>query len=635
MANDVSRQRDDSPTFSSLTDALKRSFDSLGTRSLLLFGGKGGVGKTTISALASIHFSRSRPVILFTSDPASNLRDLLGDGNHSPALRIEHLDARALYETYLETNLQSFLELADRGTYLDREEVQRLLELSLPGIDELMAWMRVGDLVTANPGSLVIVDTAPTGHTLRMLSSSGHFERFGRALEAMQDKHRELVEQLTRRRMRDAIDEFVESFRSDAAARAGLMSDPTRTAFVAVTLAEPWVVAQTIRLMSELRESGMDVPLVVLNQAVHDCDCARCELRLKNERAAIDSLAPTDLAAAPRSCTPLDSTSRLEAWLDGQSGNADAATAPNSSAVPQLLTIAASRRVIFFAGKGGVGKTTSASSVALQLAAANPKGSYRLVSVDPAHSVADVFSQEKPPGNLVVEMIDTKEEWERLRANIGHEIERAIERLTSSGLSLSHDTNVMNRLIEIAPPGADELFAIIRLHELLFDDRHDLVIIDTAPTGHFLRLIDLPDTAGEWVREFMRIILRYRDLVPPSSLGEQLLRASRGLTRVHALLRTDECGVVVVMRPERLVAKETHRLIGEMRKREIPIQGVIANYVTPDSECPCDQLRRQFQMEILSSFDELAVIVEQQAGPVTSLAELETLIPLTRRQRAS
>lgn len=627
MANDVSGKRDDSPTFSSLTDALKRSFDSLSERSLLMFGGKGGVGKTTISALAAIHFSRSRPVILFTSDPASNLSDLLGCGVGSESLRIEQLDAEALYEKYLEKNLQSFLELADRGTYLDREEVQRLLELSLPGIDELMAWMHVGDLVRANPDSLIIVDTAPTGHTLRMLSSSGHFERFGRALEAMQDKHRELVEQLTRRRLRDAIDEFVEAFRDDAESRAALMSDRTKTAFVPVMLAEPWVVAQTIRLISELSQSGMDVPLAILNQTAHDCDCSRCSERLAEERAAYESLAPTPVAAAPRSSTPLDSTERLERWLDGTIEPAVMPVTGEPDARP--LAIDPARRVLFFAGKGGVGKTTSASSIALQLATANPAGSYRLISVDPAHSVADVFSSEKPPANLVVEKIDTRREWELLRANLGHEIERAIDRLTSSGLSLSHDTNVMNRLIEIAPPGADELFAIIRLHELLFDEQHEMVIVDTAPTGHFLRLIDLPDTAGEWVREFMRIILRYRELIPPSSLGEQLLRASRGLTRVHSLLRTPECGVVVVMRPERLVAEETHRLIDELRAREIPIQGVIANYVMPDSNCPCDQVRRAFQSDILGSFDESVVIVEQQREPVTGLAELRNLIPLS------
>ncbi len=628
MANDVSPVGSDSSAFSSLTDALKRSLDSLETRSLILFGGKGGVGKTTISALAAIHFSSRRPVILFTSDPASNLGDLLEEGIGSGSLRIEQLDAAALYEKYLGRNLESFLELADRGTYLDRDEVQRLLELSLPGIDELMAWMHAGDLVNANPDALIIVDTAPTGHTLRMLSSSGHFERFGRALEAMQDKHRELVEQLTRRRMRDAIDEFVESFRADAASREALMRDSARMAFVAVTLAEPWVVAQTVRLIDEVRESGIDAPMAVLNQAVHGCDCSRCKQKLAQERGAIGALAPMEVVLAPRSCTPLDSTSRLESWLDGATGTRETSAAEGLATVGQPLALDASLRVIFFAGKGGVGKTTSASSIALQLAAANPAGSYRLVSVDPAHSVADVFRNENPPSNLVVETIDTKKEWELLRANLGQEIERAIERLTSSGLSLSHDTNVMNRLIEMAPPGADEIFAIIRLHELLFEEQHELVIVDTAPTGHFLRLIDLPDTAGEWVREFMRILLHYRELIPPSSLGEQLVRASRGLSRFHALLRTSECGVVVVTRPERLVAAETRRLIGELGSRGIPIQGLVANYVTPESDCQCDRIRRSFQLEILGSFNKPMTIVEQKEQPVTALEELARLVPL-------
>lgn len=627
MASDGPAGPADSPLFPDLIRNLLRAFDSLADRSLLLFGGKGGVGKTTLSALAALHLSRERDVILFSSDPASNLLDLF-DETPPPSLRIEQLDAARLYEAYLRENLESFLELGDRGTYLDRDEIRRLLELSLPGIDELMAWMHAGDLVKGNPGTTVIVDTAPTGHTLRMLSSSQHFEGFGRALDAMQDKHRELVEQLTRRRSHDAIDAFVQKFRTDSEERTALMTDAARTAFVIVTLAEPWVVAQSIRLMAELRGSGIDVPFTILNRAVHGCDCSACTTKLDDEKKAAEI--PGSLVPAPRSCTPLDSTERLTRYLRGDDFmiGAEPAVDGEEQAPPVALKIPHTLRAIFFAGKGGVGKTTSASSVALRLARENPASSYRLVSVDPAHSVVDVFDGQDPPENLVVETIRTRAEWERLRSNLGREIERAIDRLTSSGISLTHDTDVMKRLIEMAPPGADEIFAIIRLHELLFEERHELVIVDTAPTGHFLRLIELPETAGEWVREFMRILLRYRELIPPSSLGEQLLRASKGLTRIHDLLRSPEAGVVVVMRPERLVAAETKRLISELDSRGIAVQAVIANYVTPRTECRCDRVKRGVELEILAGLDRRPVVVERRNGPVVNLDELGSLVPL-------
>ncbi|HEX6160424.1 MAG TPA: ArsA-related P-loop ATPase, partial [Thermoanaerobaculia bacterium] len=187
---------------------LTGAFDSLASRRVLLFGGKGGVGKTTISCAAALHLSQTRDVILFTTDPASNLGDLFSNRQPPTAnrqLTIEALDAEALYSAFLATHLESFLEIGDRGTYLDRDELRRFFALSMPGIDELMAWMHIGELIEENPDSLIVVDTAPTGHTLRMLSSGEHFRQLALALDAMQEKHRAMVRQFTRRDPRDAV----------------------------------------------------------------------------------------------------------------------------------------------------------------------------------------------------------------------------------------------------------------------------------------------------------------------------------------------------------------------------------------------------------------------------------------------
>src|ERR1700694_2831479 len=106
--------------------ALRTALDQLKGRRILLFGGKGGVGKTTVSVAAALHFSKSRKTILFTTDPASNLEDLFSaDGQPRTAnLSIETLNAEQLYKKFLDENLASFLELGDRGTYLDKEELR-------------------------------------------------------------------------------------------------------------------------------------------------------------------------------------------------------------------------------------------------------------------------------------------------------------------------------------------------------------------------------------------------------------------------------------------------------------------------------------------------------------------------------
>jgi arsenite-transporting ATPase len=278
-------------------------------------------------------------------------------------------------------------------------------------------------------------------------------------------------------------------------------------------------------------------------------------------------------------------------------------------------------RVTFFAGKGGVGKTTCSASVALQLAR---NEQVTLLSVDPAHSVRDVFADQPPPANLTVETIDTRAKWRQFRDTLGDEIDRAVAALTPSGLSVAHDTEAIKKLIEIAPPGADELFAITRLADLIAEEKR--IVVDTAPTGHFLRLVDLPKTAGEWVHEFMRILLRYRELIPAGTLGEELLRASRALHSVEETLRSERCRIVVVTRPERVVVAETKRLLGEIARRGMHAGVVIANYVTPENDCPCDRSMRGYEMEALLGLD--VITIERRDEPVVALDELATLVPL-------
>jgi len=278
-------------------------------------------------------------------------------------------------------------------------------------------------------------------------------------------------------------------------------------------------------------------------------------------------------------------------------------------------------QVTFFAGKGGVGKTTCSASVALQLAKSEK---VTLLSVDPAHSVRDVFANQKPPENLAVETIDTRAKWRQLRETLGEEIERAVSALAPAGVTIAHDAEAMRKLVDVAPPGADELFAITRLADLIAEKRR--IVVDTAPTGHFLRLIDLPKTAGEWVHEFMRILLRYRELVPPGVLGEELLRASRALHAVEKTLTSERCRVVVVTRPERIVVAETKRLLAEVAQRGMRAGRVIANYMTPETDCPCDRSMRGYELEALKGLDFLAI--ERREEPPVTLDELAALVPL-------
>ena len=165
------------------------------------------------------------------------------------------------------------------------------------------------------------------------------------------------------------------------------------------------------------------------------------------------------------------------------------------------------------------------------------------------------------------------------------------------------------------------------MSKLLADETQAAIVVDTAPTGHFLRLLDLPRAAGEWVREFMRLLLKYRDLIPAGSLGEELVNASKALRSIDEALQSSDTAVFVVTRPERIVVAETERLLANLRERGIAIGGVIANYLTPENDCPCDRSMRAHELKAIEPL-EVAITIERRDAPVTKLDELAALVPL-------
>lgn len=588
---------------------------------ILLFGGKGGVGKTTIASIAALHLAARGPVVLFSTDPASNLPDIFPEGSPSSSLTLEPFRPEELWQGFLGRNLDRFVEIGDRGTYLDRDEIRVLLELSVPGIDELTGWLRIGELAEEHPEATIVVDTAPTGHTLRLLGSSGHFRQISMALEQMQAKHTALVTQLTRRSVHDEIDEFIESFRADWERRTAVLTDSSAAAFIPLLLAEPWVVAQTKRLIHEVRGAGIAVPLAVLNRSRCWCGCPRCAERCEQEEAAARSLS-VPVLAAPESPFPLARVGDLLEWISGRTSTARAAAAERLESTP--LALSSPSRLVFFAGKGGVGKTTVASSVALQAAERNPDSRFVIISVDPAHALRDVFAVEEPPANLSVEIVETRERWERFRERMGREIEKAVGGLTPSNFSLSYDSDVISSLLDMAPPGADEIFAISRLAELLDDPSVQRVFVDTAPTGHFLRLLDLPREAGEWVRELMRLLLRYKELVPPGALAEELLSDSRSMRRIGEALGSDASETIVVTRVGETVASESGRLVTELERRGMRVSAVVLNAVEEEEGC---RIAHSFSA-YLPARGVPVTIVAQTSEPPTALAALRGLVPL-------
>jgi hypothetical protein len=128
----------------------------------------------------------------------------------------------------------------------------------------------------------------------------------------------------------------------------------------------------------------------------------------------------------------------------------------------------------------------------------------------------------------------------------------------------------------------------------------------------------------------MRLLLRYRELVPAGTLGEELVRASRSLKELDETLRSDRVEVIAVTRPERIVVAETQRLIDQIERRGMRLGAVVANYMTPAGDCRCDRRMRTFEAGALAALRRPVLVVERRDEPPTRLEDLASLVKIAR-----
>jgi arsenite/tail-anchored protein-transporting ATPase len=268
-------------------------------------------------------------------------------------------------------------------------------------------------------------------------------------------------------------------------------------------------------------------------------------------------------------------------------------------------------RLVLFGGKGGVGKTTCASATALVLAEATEEP-ILLLSTDPAHSVANVLGQpvgasrrvRGGPANLKVREIDPSRELDRIRTRYSKSIDALFDRMVGQEpgdvhLDASHDRAAMQHLIELAPPGIDELAAVIEVVDAIETGAVRTIVIDTAPTGHALRLLEMPELVHDWTKALMSILLKYQSVAGIGELGPALVRLSQGLGRLRALL-TDPArtSFIVVTRGAALPREETLDLLRSLDRLTIRVPAVVVNAVGRGTCRRCESEARIEQRHI-------------------------------------
>ncbi|MBI2219422.1 MAG: ArsA family ATPase [Candidatus Rokubacteria bacterium] len=268
-------------------------------------------------------------------------------------------------------------------------------------------------------------------------------------------------------------------------------------------------------------------------------------------------------------------------------------------------------QLLIFGGKGGVGKTTLACATALRLAAERPDREVLLVSTDPAPSVSVCLDQTVGPEptrvctGLAAMEIDAQTEFETLKRQYAAELERVLASVLPN-LDLTFDRHVMERILDLSPPGLDEVMALSRAAELLAAGTYDLLVLDAAPTGHLVRLLEMPELIDRWLKVLFEVLLKYRNVLRLPDVSERLVRLSRNLKRVRALLADPRrAALYTVTIPTEMAYEETRDLLAAC-ERLVSAPVVFINLTTPGSDCPlCCALRcRESRVE-----DKLASLV--------------------------
>ena len=166
-----------------------------------------------------------------------------------------------------------------------------------------------------------------------------------------------------------------------------------------------------------------------------------------------------------------------------------------------------------------------------------------------------------------------------------------------NGLDIEFDREVMTELITLIPPGLDEVMALLKLIELTNDKSFEIVILDTAPTGHLVRMLEMPELARQWFSTFFKLMLKYQGVVNLQKTIERMVEMARGVIKVQAsLTASDKTVFIGVTTPEEMVFAETEKLLAAIQRLKISSRWLVANMVIPSNQCSfCSRIRANQQ----------------------------------------
>ncbi len=579
------------------------------TTQFVFFSGKGGVGKTSMACATAVRYAdEGKRALIVTTDPASNLADVF---EQPIGHKITPIDGVA--------NLWAMEIDSDRATeeYKERAlapirlafppQIVRVMEeqMSGPCTAEVAAFDRFTDFLDLSPQDgpafdVVIFDTAPTGHTIRLLELPAEWSQ---SIEtASQGSGQTCIGPAAA--IQDAKHKYERALAT--------MRNPAQTTFVFVLHPEAIAIRETKRAAAELGKLGIHTQQLIVNGIIPDHEranplfAARADMQARYLKQ-IEVELPLPARRMPLLAGEIKGVARLRSvaalFFDGRADHAPEAPVLDGQAAAALngfeqgaqkikdrIVPDGHRRALFFAGKGGVGKTVASCITAVYLA----RQGYRtlLLTTDPAAHLGDVLGV--PVGhepavieglpNLWAARIDPKAAAEAYKARI---LDDARKRGRPA-----QSIKVMAE--ELDSPCTEEMAAFDLFIEYASQTGWDAIVFDTAPTGHTLRLLELP---LDWSKQLDVKVFASVDTVAADDV------AKRRFGQVIDMMRDPQRSTFAfVMYPEATPIFEAQRASEELRALGIPTGLVVANLVIPPEQAttPFARARRAMQDKYLS-----------------------------------
>jgi arsenite-transporting ATPase len=534
----------------------------------LFFTGKGGVGKTSIACATAVGLAdKGKKILLISTDPASNLQDVFnqslnGHGSEIteiPGLTVVNLDPEQAAAEYRERVIAPFRGKLPESVIQNMEE-----QLSGSCTVEIAAFNEFSDFITDAQKQLefdhIIFDTAPTGHTLRMLQLPSAWSTF-----ISESTHgASCLGQLS------GLEERKEIYKK----AVGTLSDTGTTRLMLVSRPEIAPLKEAARSSHELQLLGIKNQILIINGVLKQLDkndSVSSQLHERQQKA-LQSM-PAELSGYPLYHVPLRSYNlssianiRRMLYSDSFSNEVNykpvAAPKDVDEMVDDLYT--SGKRVIFTMGKGGVGKTTLATEIALKLTRLGAK--VHLTTTDPANHLNYELAIK---ASITVSRIDEAEVLEKYKNEVRS---KAAEAVTAEDMEYIEE--------DLRSPCTQEIAVFKAFAEIVDKAETEIVVIDTAPTGHTLLLLDATQSYHKEVER---------------TQGEVMGAVANLLPRLR---NSKETEVVIVTLPEATPVFEAERLQMDLQRAGINNKWWVVNACLSLTETQNSFLKAKAQNEL-------------------------------------